>query len=142
MITLIVAADKNWLIGKNNKLPWKSKEDLQHFKRTTMGCPIVMGRRTFESLPNLLPGREHFVVTSNSYKNIKISESDLNKVHLCSSLMKAINWALACAEPKKNKVTIGEEVIDIYEDEIFIIGGATLYHDVMEKDLVDQVFLF
>lgn len=141
MITLIVAADKNWLIGKNNRLPWVCKEDLEHFKKTTMGCPIIMGRCTFESLPKVLPGREHFVITSKPINTIDIPNNDAHRVHICSSIIDAINGALASSEPRKNKTRIGDKIINILEDEVFIIGGATLYHDAMEKDLVDRVIV-
>lgn len=61
---LIWAQDKTGCIGVRNTLPWQLPEDLQHFKKTTMGSPIIMGRNTFESLPRLLPGRAHLVITS------------------------------------------------------------------------------
>lgn len=65
MITIILALDKNGGIGKNNELPWVLKEDLAHFKRTTLGKTIVMGSNTYRSLPNgALKGRNNIVVTS------------------------------------------------------------------------------
>ena len=62
-ITLVVARADNGVIGKDGKLPWHLPADLRHFKEVTMGTPMVMGRRTFESLPGLLPGRRHVVLT-------------------------------------------------------------------------------
>src|SRR5690625_1486360 len=62
-VVLVVAYSRNRVIGRNNSLPWRLPSDLAHFKRTTMGHPIVMGRRTWESLPRALPGRENIVVT-------------------------------------------------------------------------------
>jgi dihydrofolate reductase len=62
-ITLVVARADNGVIGKDGGLPWHLPDDLKHFKRVTMGAPMVMGRRTFESLPGLLPGRRHIVLT-------------------------------------------------------------------------------
>ncbi|MCF6280613.1 MAG: dihydrofolate reductase [Candidatus Polarisedimenticolaceae bacterium] len=68
-ISLIAAVAENGVIGKDNRLPWRLPADLQHFKRLTMGKPIVMGRLTWESLPGLLPQRRHIVVTRNqSYR--------------------------------------------------------------------------
>jgi dihydrofolate reductase len=64
-LSLIAAVADNRVIGKSNRLPWHLPADLQHFKRLTMGKPIVMGRKTWESLPGLLPGRTHVVVTHN-----------------------------------------------------------------------------
>ena len=62
-ITLNVARSDNGIIGRDGALPWHLPEDLKHFKKLTMGKPLVMGRRTFESLPRLLPGRRHIVLT-------------------------------------------------------------------------------
>jgi dihydrofolate reductase len=62
-ITLVVARARNGVIGRNGKLPWHLPADLRHFKEVTMGTPMIMGRRTFESLPGLLPGRRHVVLT-------------------------------------------------------------------------------
>ena len=62
-ITLVVARAANGVIGRDGKLPWHLPEDLKHFKAVTMGRPMIMGRRTFDSLPGLLPGRRHIVLT-------------------------------------------------------------------------------
>ena len=62
-IYLLVAVASNGIIGANGQLPWHLPEDLQHFKRLTMGHPVIMGRRTWESLKGPLPGRENIVVT-------------------------------------------------------------------------------
>ena len=62
-VTLLVARARNGVIGRDNTLPWHLPEDLRHFKATTMGHPIVMGRRTYESIGRPLPGRRTIVVT-------------------------------------------------------------------------------
>lgn len=62
-ITLIYARAKNGTIGKDGALPWSLPADLKRFKALTMGKPMIMGRKTFESLPGLLPGRRHIVLT-------------------------------------------------------------------------------
>jgi dihydrofolate reductase len=62
-IVLVVAAARNNAIGYRGRLPWHIPADLRHFKAVTMGAPMIMGRKTFESLPGLLPGREHIVLT-------------------------------------------------------------------------------
>ncbi|TAK86559.1 MAG: dihydrofolate reductase [Betaproteobacteria bacterium] len=62
-VYLVVALASNGIIGANGQLPWHFPEDLQHFKRLTMGHPVIMGRRTWESLKGPLPGRENIVVT-------------------------------------------------------------------------------
>jgi dihydrofolate reductase len=63
LITLIVARADNGVIGRDGRLPWHLPADLKRFKALTMGKPMIMGRKTFESLPGLLPGRRHIVVT-------------------------------------------------------------------------------
>ena len=100
-INIIAAIGKNNELGKNNDLIWKFKEDMKFFKETTMGHPIVMGRRTFESLPNILPGRENIVISTNNINNDKIM------------LYKSIKEFLISY---KN-----------YSNDVFIIGGASLY---------------
>lgn len=62
-IIIIAAMAKNRIIGLNNKLPWHIPEELKLFKKTTMGCPMIMGRKTFEGFPSPLPGRRHIVLS-------------------------------------------------------------------------------
>jgi dihydrofolate reductase len=64
-LAIIVARAKNGVIGVNNTLPWRLPEDLKHFKNTTLGHPIIMGRNTWESLGKALPGRRNIVVSRN-----------------------------------------------------------------------------
>ncbi len=63
---LIYARAANGAIGKDGDLPWRLPADLRHFKALTMGLPMIMGRKTFESLPGLLPGRRHIVLTRDA----------------------------------------------------------------------------
>src|SRR3954471_6012662 len=65
-IYLVAAVASNGVIGVNGQLPWRLPEDLKHFKRLTLGHPVIMGRRTWESLPAALPGRDNIVVTSQA----------------------------------------------------------------------------
>lgn len=65
-LSLIVAMDRNGVIGHNNQLPWRLPADLAFFKRTTMGHPVIMGRKTFESIGRPLPGRLNIIVTRNA----------------------------------------------------------------------------
>ncbi|HEX8642052.1 MAG TPA: dihydrofolate reductase [Allosphingosinicella sp.] len=62
-IVLVVARADNGVIGRGGRLPWHLPQDLRHFKRVTIGAPMIMGRRTFDSLPGILPGRRHIVIT-------------------------------------------------------------------------------
>lgn len=82
MLSIIVALNENFVIGNDNKLIWHFSEDLKRFKTITMGKTIIMGRKTFESLPGLLPGRKHIVITKNknySHENVVIVH-DINKI--------------------------------------------------------------
>ena len=65
-ISLIVATDSVGGIGKNNKIPWYLPEDIKRFKHLTMGHPVIMGRKTFESIGRILPGRKNIVISRNS----------------------------------------------------------------------------
>ena len=62
-LSLLVAMSSNRVIGRNNQLPWHLPEDLKHFKALTMGHPIIMGRKTYESIGKVLPGRTNIIVS-------------------------------------------------------------------------------
>ena len=74
-INIIAAIGKNNELGKNNDLIWKFKEDMKFFKEITMGHPVVMGRKTFESLPNILTGRKNIVISGHNIINDKIKKT-------------------------------------------------------------------
>jgi len=71
MLTMIFACDMNNAIGKNGDLPWRQPTDLKHFKQITLGRTIVMGRKTWESLPGKLPDREHLVMTRSNRDDVE-----------------------------------------------------------------------
>ena len=75
MLSIIVAIAANNLIGGDNKLLWHISEDLKRFKEITMDNTIIMGRKTFESLPGILPGRKHIVITRD--QNYKVDSIKL-----------------------------------------------------------------
>jgi len=78
MISLIVAHDKNRVIGYKNQMPWHLPGDLKYFKETTMGKPLIMGRKTFESIGRPLPGRRNIVITRNKdyhHEGIEVASS-------------------------------------------------------------------
>ena len=70
MLTMIFACDMNNAIGKDGDLPWRQSTDLQHFKKITLGGTIVMGRKTWESLPGRLPERRHLVMTRGNREDV------------------------------------------------------------------------
>lgn len=118
MINAIAAlAKENRVIGNKGQIPWHIPEDFAHFKNTTMGHPIIMGRKTFETFPKPLPGRTHIVITRD--KQYQVPEG----VFVCDSIESAIEIA---------KEKEGSE-------EIFIIGGGQIYTDSLP--FVDRLYL-
>ncbi|MFZ3219200.1 MAG: dihydrofolate reductase [Rhodoferax sp.] len=101
---LIFAKARNGIIGKDNALPWHLPEDLAHFKRVTMGCPVIMGRKTWDSLPpkfRPLPGRTNIVVTRQE------------------------DWQASGAQPARSM----REALHLcaHDAHVWVIGGAQLY---------------
>jgi dihydrofolate reductase len=87
IITLILARATNGVIGKEGKLPWHLPADLRHFKQHTQGAPMIMGRKTFESLPALLEGRRHIVLT----RDRKWAEDGADMAHSVKDALKLAN---------------------------------------------------
>jgi dihydrofolate reductase len=102
-IVLVVARARNGVIGRHGRLPWHLPADLKHFKRVTMGTPMIMGRRTFESLPGLLPGRRHIVITRDPAWTAEGGETALSA-----------DEALALAGPGRVSVIGGAEIFDLF----------------------------
>jgi dihydrofolate reductase len=111
-LTIIVATDKQGGIGINNKLPWYLPEDLAHFKRTTSGHAIIMGRKTFDSIGRALPNRRNIVITRNPAWQHEGVES-LASLQAAQALLK--------------------------EETAFIIGGAQIYEQALP--LADQLIV-
>lgn len=118
-ISIIAAFNPQFIIGINGKIPWHIPEDLKRFKQLTMGKPIIMGRKTWESIGSKpLPGRLNIVVSSS----IAISSS-LSGIMVTDSLATAIDF-----------LRLGEQ-----DDEVFIIGGERLYAEALP--LADSMYL-
>jgi dihydrofolate reductase len=114
MISIIVAVSEDWGIGKDNELLWHISEDMKRFKSLTLGNTVIMGKKTWESLPRRpLPGRKNVVLTDNP------NETIINSVTAYS-----LDDALSKCEP-------GEE--------IFIIGGGSIYRQFMS--IADRLFI-
>lgn len=105
-IIIIAAMAQNRIIGVDNKLPWHIPEELKLFKKTTMGYPMIMGRKTFEGFPAPLPGRRHIVLSRNSDYSPKGGES-------AASMEEALRM---CEEAEK----------------VFIIGGGQIFEQGFE----------
>ncbi|HIN21433.1 MAG TPA: dihydrofolate reductase [Rhodospirillales bacterium] len=110
-LSLIVAMAKNRTIGLDGAMPWHIPEDLKFFKRVTMGHPVIMGRKTYQSIGAALPGRTNIVVTRN--KDFEAADADV--VH---DLSEALTKAKATEELWRP---------DGGREEIFVIGGADIY---------------
>lgn len=113
MISLIVAAARNGVIGKGNALPWSLPADLKHFKETTAGRTIIMGRKTFESIGRPLPNRRNVVITRQS-------DYAPEGIEVVDSLQ-----AAAAAVPEA--------------EEAFVIGGGEIFRQALP--LADRVYL-
>lgn len=103
-IVFVVARARNGCIAKNGDVPWKIREDLQHFVRQTMGKAMVMGRKTFDSLPGILPGRRHIVLTRQRDWQAEGAEP----VH-------SVAEALALAGDGPIAVIGGAEIFELFE---------------------------
>jgi dihydrofolate reductase len=113
-LSLIAAVARNGAIGKDNALLWRLPEDLQFFKRTTMGCPVIMGRKTYDSIGRPLPGRRNIVITRTPHWSAPGIEST-----------PSLQAALA--------------LLDNAVDKAFVIGGAQIYAEALP--LVQEVVL-
>ncbi|WP_142414100.1 dihydrofolate reductase [Hathewaya massiliensis] len=103
MLSIIVAIANNNVIGKDNKLIWHIPEDLKRFKNITMGKKLIMGKNTFESLPGILPGREHIILTRD--EDYKVDNENVKII---------------------NDVTeLAPYITD--EEEHFVVGGGVIY---------------
>ena len=122
---MIVAIDEKNGIGKNNLLPWHLPADLKHFKMITTGHPIIMGRKTFDSIGKALPNRRNIVISRQS-------ELKIPGVEVCSSLSKAIELC----EDEKDVFVIGGA--QIFEQAIPI--ADVLYLTIIHKDFNADVF--
>lgn len=119
-LAIIVAAAKNGVIGCNNQLPWHLPQDLKYFKSVTLGKPVIMGRKTYESIGKPLPGRPNIVITRS--KDWSAAEGVIVARSFEQALFEATS--LLTAESA---------------DEAIVIGGAEIYR--LALQLADRVYL-
>ncbi len=112
-ISMIVARSRNHVIGRDNQMPWKISADLQFFKRVTMGHPVIMGRKTWESIGRPLPGRRNIVVS----RNVDLQLTGAEVVHSLDSALKTLNEF-----PR-----------------VFVIGGEQLFKQAFDK--ADRLYI-
>ena len=115
MLSIIVAVSDNNVIVKNNKNIWHLPEDLKRFKELTTGHTIIMGRKTFESLGRVLPNRKHIVITRDTNYNV-----DNPNVKIVNNIEDIENYIES-------------------DEESFVIGGAIIYRQLMDK--VDKMYV-
>lgn len=106
-IVFVVAVAENGVIGQGNAIPWRLKSDMQRFKALTMSKPIVMGRKTFESLPRLLPGRTHIVITRDAQYQVA--------------------GAVVTTSMEAARMVAQGDALRRLATEIAVIGGADIY---------------
>jgi dihydrofolate reductase len=116
IVSIIVAASENNVIGRDNQLPWHLPADLKYFKQTTMGKPVIMGRKTFESVGRPLPGRPNIIITRQE-------DYAREGIIVTASLQEALDAAHAF------------EV-----DEVFITGGSQVFEQAIPT-LVQRIYL-
>ncbi|MFT7299607.1 MAG: dihydrofolate reductase [Porticoccus sp.] len=127
-LSLIVAMAQNRTIGRNNELPWHLPEDLKYFKSITMGKPIVMGRKTFDSIGRPLPGRLNIVITRNSaWQHPGVTTA--------SSLQQATAIATEQAAAEQNSGSERSNEIQ----EVMVIGGEEIFR--VAIDLADRLYI-
>lgn len=114
-LSAIAAISQNNVIGKNNDLPWHIPADLKFFKETTMGHPVIMGRKTYESFKRALPGRTNIVITRQ--KGYELPDAEV--VHELDAAL--------------------ERAKEIEQDEIFILGGAQIFE--IALPLLDRIYI-
>jgi len=125
-VNLIVATTENGVIGNNGDMPWSMPADLKHFKHiTTLGESniVIMGRKTYDSIGKPLPGRSNYVVTRNRNKQY----TDYIKGEVFNTIQDAIEQAKGLESFLKKNVSV------------HIIGGASIYNQVMDMGIVDVI---
>ncbi len=114
MLSLIVAVAQNNAIGRNNELLWHISEDLKYFKSTTTGHPVIMGRKTYESIGRPLPGRRNIVLTRGTLEIPPVKNPQTTSMEVVNSLDQV--YAIAQGE-----------------EEFFVMGGGMLYNETFGK---------
>lgn len=120
MLTLIAAASLNNVIGNNGEIPWRLSDDFKFFKQITSGYPIIMGRKTFDSLPGVLPNRKHIVITR---------ETDFSKLKSHPEVVYVNSLDDAFIETNALKMSTN----------VFVIGGGEIYEQSINH--ANRIFL-
>jgi len=126
-ISMIVARSRNHVIGRDNQMPWKISADLQFFKKVTMGHPVIMGRKTWESIGRPLPGRRNIVVSRNAHLQLTGAEVVNSLDAALSSLSEAPRAFVIGGEQLFTQAFSKADRLYITEIEIDLEGGDTFF---------------
>ncbi|MCQ8897126.1 dihydrofolate reductase [Limnobacter humi] len=137
-VSLIAAVARNGVIGIENRLPWHLPEDLAYFKQTTLGCPVLMGRKTYESINRPLPGRLNVVLTQQTdWAPAPAKDGSPRAViHPPQALPAGGETAIAVASTLEQALAWLAPF-----DQVFLIGGSNLYAQAVEQGWVDTLLL-
>jgi len=145
LITLIVARADNGVIGRAGKLPWHIPADLKRFKALTLGKPMIMGRRTFESLPGLLPGRRHIVLTRGDWsaEGAEVAHDVEAAIALAGTDISVIGGAeiLALFDGRADRLELTEVHRDVEGDTHMPAPDAGRWIEVAREDHGDYSFV-
>lgn len=129
ILSITVAMTPNRVIGTRNSLPWHLPEDLKKVKGLTTGHILIMGRKTFESLPRVLPNRDHYVITRNSeYKNDNAMAQSSDRVFVVNTPAEAVG---------KVRARLAQD--PSLPEEVFIFGGGELFQEMLP--LTDRIYV-
>lgn len=137
-VSIVAAVAKNGTIGLDNRLPWHLPEDLAFFKQTTLGCPVLMGRKTYESINRPLPGRLNVVLSGNPDWNPAPAKDGTPR--------SVIAYPATLPEGSTTQIATSTNLPDALKwlsgfEQVFLIGGSNLYQQALEQDLVDELIL-
>jgi dihydrofolate reductase len=121
MVNIIVAVADNWAIGKDNQLLWHISEDLKFFRSTTVGCPVIMGRKTYESIGRPLPKRLNIIVSRKGYdapEGVVVVDS--------------LEEAFAAASATSTLPSVLSSEVETSPQKCFVIGGGQIYAQAMQ----------
>ena len=141
-IIIISAIAQNGVIGRSNgEMPWHEKEEFQHFKQTTIGFPILMGRKTFETLGKPLKGRENIVITrdenySSDYEDVKIVHSLNEGIEYCKITNPEKIFIIGGGEVYKQAIGIADQLI--ISNMKFDAEGEINFPEISEKDWIEE----
>jgi dihydrofolate reductase len=136
-IIIIAAMASNRIIGKDGKMPWHIPEELRFFKKTTIGHPMIMGRKTFESFPAPLPGRRHIVLSHNkdyTPRGGEYASSITDALHLCGQAEKV--FLIGGAEIFKQGLSVATSIyLTLLEREV---EGDVSFPEFSEDDFIEE----